>query len=154
MEGRDFSEIKAEELLKLKSDIVRLDSGFNNLKERLNDIHAQNKANFEKLFVEIEKVSRSLEAINHLNLKATMQEKAIADHDKEIALLKKDMDDTIKFDTETRKYTAELNQKLELHEKIEAERVKAVAKTLKIVMFVGQAVAGVVAYLIAHWGVK
>ncbi|HPD44988.1 MAG TPA: hypothetical protein PK131_02325 [Candidatus Woesebacteria bacterium] len=102
-----LQEYKAEEIDRLKEQITELRISQNNFKERLVELSSQNNNHFDRLFREIEKVQKTMEGINHLTLQITMQVKSLNDHDKKIALMEREIKDTIVFDTKTREMIKE-----------------------------------------------
>lgn len=145
-----LDDYKVEELGRVKEKLSTLDSEVRYLKERFSEMLSENRAGFEKIISQIERVDSRLDAINSLNHKVGLQESVMQGFDKELVLLKKDLRDTEKFDEETRRMTNENREKLTIHEKVEEERMKTIAKTMKVLMVVGQAVAGGVAFLVAY----
>ena len=144
-----LDEYKVEELGRVKEKLSTLDSEVKYLKERFSELLNENRAGFEKIIGQIERVDSRLEAINSLNHKVSIQENVLQSLDKALSLITRDLRDIEKYDDETRRIASEVRENLKIHERVEDERVKTVGKTMKTLIVAGQLVAGGIAFLVA-----
>lgn len=116
---------KIEEINRIKEQVAELRASHNSIKEKIAEFSAMNNNHFDKILKEIEKVQKTMEGINHLTLKTTMQEKTMSDHEKDIAILK------IKLD-EAESCIEKQNTSFEIHK----AKQKSALKTLSVVFLV------------------
>lgn len=139
------------EVGKLKEQITELRVSQNNFRERLIELSSQNNNHFDRLFREIEKVQKTMEGINHITLQMTIQEKILADHDKKIALLEKEIKDTINFDSLTRKMIEEHVQEDRVKRETTKQNITVLEKIFGLLKWAVPVAVGILAAKLPGW---
>lgn len=89
---KPLTDFKVEELASLKEKVAELHFSYNSMREQISELKSNFTGHFDKIYDGIDKIHKGLESINHLSTKLMLLDKAVADNEKKIALLEKDIE--------------------------------------------------------------